>query len=95
MSDFLDALNEFADYRDTGRPSITEATIAVTEKTARRRLRLKKGDPLVYRGRIGCASAPGARMCAAVSRDAKGKPSSGNSIRRSRRCLRARSSWAR
>lgn len=47
---FVEALNHFADYRDTAKPSISHATVDVTEKYARRRLKLKKKDPLVYRG---------------------------------------------
>jgi hypothetical protein len=47
---FLKILNDFARYREVSRPSITTATIAVTERYARRVLRLKKADPLVYRG---------------------------------------------
>lgn len=47
---FVAVLRKFADYRDISRPSIREATICVTETYARRKLGLKKDDPLVYRG---------------------------------------------
>lgn len=47
---FVEALNHFADYRDISAPSVNHATVDVTEKYARRRLKLKKKDPLVYRG---------------------------------------------
>jgi hypothetical protein len=47
---FIAVLDSFADYRDISRPSLTEATIAVTERYARRQLQLKKKDALVYRG---------------------------------------------
>lgn len=47
---FVAVLKRFADYRDVSRPSIKEATVCVTEEYCRRKLRLKKGDPLVYRG---------------------------------------------
>lgn len=50
MGGFVGVLAKFADYRDISRPSITEATVAVTEQYARRKLRLKKDEPLVYRG---------------------------------------------
>lgn len=49
---FIEALNKFADYRDVTAPHITTATIDVTEKYVRRKLRLKKKDPLVYRGLV-------------------------------------------
>lgn len=49
MVSFRDKLNQFANYRAISRPSITRATVDVTEQTARRALRLKKSDPLVYR----------------------------------------------
>lgn len=47
---FLAKLEQFADYRDKARPGIDRATIDVTERTARRALKLKKKEPLVYRG---------------------------------------------
>jgi N-acetylglucosamine kinase-like BadF-type ATPase len=47
---FLKTLNEFADYRDRASLSITEATVSVTEKYARRLLKIKKDEPLSYRG---------------------------------------------
>lgn len=50
MAGFVRVLDKFADYRDISRPSIKEATVAVTETYARRRLKLKKYQPLVYRG---------------------------------------------
>jgi hypothetical protein len=47
---FLDELNEFIDYANKARPSVSTATVAVTERTARKVLRLKKAEPLAYRG---------------------------------------------
>jgi hypothetical protein len=47
---FKDALDRFAEYRDTARPSIDKATVAVTETYCRRTLGLRKDDPLMYRG---------------------------------------------
>lgn len=47
---FIEALKHFADYRDISAPSVSHATVDVTEQYARRRLKLKKKDPLVYRG---------------------------------------------
>lgn len=48
---FLKTLNEFADYCEKiPGLHITSGVIAVSEKYARRRLRLKKAVPLVYRG---------------------------------------------
>jgi hypothetical protein len=44
-----DVLDRFADWREKNRPSIVTATVAARETTVRRRLRLKKKDPLVYR----------------------------------------------
>lgn len=52
---FVKLLREFADYRDKGRPSIDVATVAVTEPYARKVLKVKKDEPLVYRGlRLRC-----------------------------------------
>lgn len=47
---FIAVLKKFADYRDSARPSINQATIAVTEKYARKKLGIKKDEPLTYRG---------------------------------------------
>jgi hypothetical protein len=47
---FIKTLDEFTTYIATARPSISTATVAVTEKTARRVLKLKKKDPLTYKG---------------------------------------------
>lgn len=47
---FIQELDQFANYIATARPEIAQATVAVTEKTARRALKLKKAEPLVYRG---------------------------------------------
>lgn len=47
---FIAVLKKFADYRDHARPSINQATVAVTEKYARKKLGIKKDEPLVYRG---------------------------------------------
>ena len=52
---FVAVLKRFAAYRDISRPSITVATVCVTEQYARRKLRLRKDEPLVYRGlRLRC-----------------------------------------
>lgn len=47
---FVRVLKEFATYRETARPEIDVATVAVTERYARRVLGLAKDAPLVYRG---------------------------------------------
>lgn len=47
---FMRALNDFAEWRAKCRPSISVATIAVTERYARRKLRLRKRQPLEYKG---------------------------------------------
>jgi hypothetical protein len=47
---FVKELREFADYRDAAKLPIEVATVAVTERYCRRTLRLKKRDPLAYRG---------------------------------------------
>lgn len=49
---FIEALNHFANYRDISSPSINHATVDVTEKYARRRLKIGKKSPLVYRGLV-------------------------------------------
>lgn len=43
-------VDKLVDYVAVSRPSVDTVTVAVTEKTARRALKLKKKDPLVYRG---------------------------------------------
>lgn len=50
MGGFIEVLNKFADYRDHARPAISQATVAVTEKYARKKLGIKKDAPLEYRG---------------------------------------------
>lgn len=50
MGGFVEVLRKFADYRDHARPSINKATVAVTEKYARKKLGIKKDEPLTYRG---------------------------------------------
>lgn len=60
---FLHTLNRFADYRDISRPSIHKATIAVTERYARRVLKLRKREPMVYRGlALTCIGSPQWRL---------------------------------
>jgi hypothetical protein len=55
MASFKTKLDQFADYRDVTKPSISHATVDVTEKYARRKLKLKKGEPTAYRGlRLTC-----------------------------------------
>ena len=53
-SGFISVLKKVADYRDISRPSIAEATVAVTEKYARSKLGIKKDEPLVFRGGFHC-----------------------------------------
>ena len=43
-------LNHFCDYAAAAQAPIETAAIPVTERYARRKLRLKRADPLVYRG---------------------------------------------
>lgn len=43
-------VDRFADWRDQNRPSINSLKVNVTERYLRRRLGLKKDDPLIYRG---------------------------------------------
>lgn len=45
-----DVLDRFADWRDASNPSVTAATVAAREATVRKALRIKKREPLVYRG---------------------------------------------
>ena len=47
---FTHELDRFIDYVTVTRPSIKNATVSVTESYARRRLKLKKDAPLIYRG---------------------------------------------
>lgn len=47
---FVRVLDEFAEWCAKHRPDIKSATIHVTASTARRKLKIKKNDPLVYRG---------------------------------------------
>lgn len=52
---FVAVLKRFASWRDLNRPSIAEATVAVSEQYARRKLRIKRDQPLEYRGlRLRC-----------------------------------------
>lgn len=45
-----EVLDDFADYAKRGCPKIEAVTVAVTERYLRRRLELKKTDPLEYKG---------------------------------------------
>jgi hypothetical protein len=45
-----DVLDRFADWREASNPRVQSATIAAREATVRRALRIKKAEPLVYRG---------------------------------------------
>jgi hypothetical protein len=45
-----DVLDRFADWRESSNPQVRSATIAAREATVRRALRIKKAEPLVYRG---------------------------------------------
>jgi len=47
---FIKTLDRFCDYVEVSRPSIKDAVISVTERHARNTLKIKKKDPLVYRG---------------------------------------------
>lgn len=47
---FIQELDQFVDYVATARPSIKTVTVAVRERTARRALKLKKCEPLAYKG---------------------------------------------
>ncbi len=47
---FLEALDRLADWREKQRSSITTATICARTATVRRKLRIRKSAPLVYRG---------------------------------------------
>lgn len=50
VASFKTTLDRFCDYREVSSPSVTHATFDVIERTARKVLRLKKRDPLIYRG---------------------------------------------
>jgi len=50
MANFLVTLHRFADWRDHAKSPINTATVEVTERYARRKLRLRKSEPLVFRG---------------------------------------------
>jgi hypothetical protein len=50
MAGFLRVLESFAEWREKNRPGIAIATVAVTERYARRKLRIRKREPLQYRG---------------------------------------------
>jgi hypothetical protein len=47
---FKQVLDGYIDWLDQFKPTIESATIAVTERYARRRLYIKRKEPLVYRG---------------------------------------------
>lgn len=47
---FLEDLDKLASHIEIACPSVKVVTVAVTEKTARRQLKIKKAEPLVYRG---------------------------------------------
>lgn len=48
----LKDLNRFADWRDQYRMDIHAVAVAVTETYARRVLKLKRSEPLVFRGLV-------------------------------------------
>jgi hypothetical protein len=50
MASFIVTLGRFADWRDHAKSKIDTATVEVTEQYARRRLGIRKDEPLVYRG---------------------------------------------
>jgi hypothetical protein len=45
-----DVLDRLANWRDVSNPRVVSATVAAREATVRRALRIKKAEPLVYRG---------------------------------------------
>lgn len=45
-----DLLDRFADWREVSNLQVRSATVAAREATVRRALRIKKAQPLVYRG---------------------------------------------
>lgn len=45
-----DVLDRFADWRDASNPQVVSATVLAREATVRKALRIKKAEPLVYRG---------------------------------------------
>jgi hypothetical protein len=47
---FIKDLDRFIDYVKTAKPSINRATVDVTERYARQKLKMKKADPLIYKG---------------------------------------------
>lgn len=52
---FVDVLNKYCDWCDKGAPHVTTVTVNVLPTTARRKLRIPKAEPIIYRGRtINC-----------------------------------------
>ena len=47
---FVKALDEFVDYVVGSGRKISSAAVAVTERYARRKLKIRAKEPLVYRG---------------------------------------------
>lgn len=47
---FLTELDRFIDYAKIAKPSINHATIDVTERYVRKTLKIKKKEPLIYKG---------------------------------------------
>lgn len=47
---FKTELDNFVEYIKTAKPDISHATVDVTERYARKKLKVKKKDPIVYRG---------------------------------------------
>jgi hypothetical protein len=45
-------LAEYANWRDANRPDISAVTVAVRTATVRKALKIKKSEPLVFRGLI-------------------------------------------
>lgn len=50
MTNFVTELDRFIDAVKENGLNLHSAAVAVLEKTVRRRLKIKKPDPLVYRG---------------------------------------------
>jgi len=60
---FMAQLNEVLAWRVKGCRKVEHVTLAVTEKTVRRRLFIKKSEPLQYKGiAITCIGSRAARL---------------------------------
>jgi hypothetical protein len=50
VSSFISEIDRLLAWKQKSNSPISAVTVSVTEKTARPRLKLKKKDPLVYKG---------------------------------------------